>query len=633
MPTPEPVTTRSPKRPVVLEGSASHARAEIALSQPIDPSQVITFAVHLRENPNVNAGLVRLASEPVNRRRFLTDANFDPTKTAGADYYGADPADVKTVTDWVDTVNAGIADPAKRLSISSVEYDIHAVKISATAGQVSSLFKVDLRQWKQDDGTLTMGHTQDATVPAALAGVARGVIGFNTLGHFDPLYRRPDWWDENSTFEPEPRVAVLRPVARATRRVVDSARRMFGAMLPGRPSYPDQLATFYGMPALGAEQVREPRIAILEYGGRTSQQALDGMAQRRGVAKALVPRIERYYVGGIAQNFDSDANVECDLDAQVISVGLGSKGIRHSLVEVNALDTEMGAGDAVAWAARDQGNPLGGAGADIASESWGDPKWNWTPYAVAYRRSANRFALLKGVPVLVASGDNGSRDTTANVTVDYYSGDDLNLGVGGTHSWTDAAGKHELTWGGPQMSGATGGGVDPDVPTPYYQRKVGITPVTADTGKPGAGNPDVAANASPNSGAIILTGDDAKGNGAGLQPIGGTSEAAPHWASFLGVAVALSGNRIGPPHGLLYAAWQQDQKLPAAQRVFRDITQGTNGDYDAAPGWDATTGLGSPADVGRLARTLIGIQPVAPDVQFSLSDAAPKPAHFPGLAA
>jgi kumamolisin len=36
-------------------------------------------------------------------------------------------------------------------------------------------------------------------------------------------------------------------------------------------------------------------------------------------------------------------------------------------------------------------------------------------------------------------------------------------------------------------------------------------------------------------------------------------------------------------------------KKPSA---FSDITQGNNGDFAAAPGWDACTGLGSPNGAG-----------------------------------
>jgi kumamolisin len=35
-------------------------------------------------------------------------------------------------------------------------------------------------------------------------------------------------------------------------------------------------------------------------------------------------------------------------------------------------------------------------------------------------------------------------------------------------------------------------------------------------------------------------------------------------------------------------------RLYAAPATLRDITQGNNGDFDAAKGWDACTGLGSP---------------------------------------
>jgi kumamolisin len=42
-------------------------------------------------------------------------------------------------------------------------------------------------------------------------------------------------------------------------------------------------------------------------------------------------------------------------------------------------------------------------------------------------------------------------------------------------------------------------------------------------------------------------------------------------------------------------------------QVFRDITSGNNGAFSAGPGWDATTGLGSPNGAA-IASALTGSQ-------------------------
>jgi kumamolisin len=44
-------------------------------------------------------------------------------------------------------------------------------------------------------------------------------------------------------------------------------------------------------------------------------------------------------------------------------------------------------------------------------------------------------------------------------------------------------------------------------------------------------------------------------------------------------------------------------KLYKAKAAFRDITQGNNGSFSAAAGWDACTGMGSP-DGAKIAAAL-----------------------------
>ena len=66
--------------------------------------------------------------------------------------------------------------------------------------------------------------------------------------------------------------------------------------------------------------------------------------------------------------------------------------------------------------------------------------------------------------------------------------------------------------------------------------------------------------------------------------IGGTSAVAPLWAALIARVNQLSGK----PAGFLNPQLYQNPK------ALRDITSGNNGDFAAAPGWDACTGLGSP---------------------------------------
>jgi kumamolisin len=75
--------------------------------------------------------------------------------------------------------------------------------------------------------------------------------------------------------------------------------------------------------------------------------------------------------------------------------------------------------------------------------------------------------------------------------------------------------------------------------------------------------------------------------------IGGTSAVAPLWAGLMALINQSAGKRAGFINPTLYAN-------PSA---LTDITQGNNNGYNAGPGWDPVTGLGSP--VGTAVQTTL----------------------------
>jgi len=105
--------------------------------------------------------------------------------------------------------------------------------------------------------------------------------------------------------------------------------------------------------------------------------------------------------------------------------------------------------------------------------------------------------------------------------------------------------------------------------------------------------PDVAADANPSTGALmILDGDSFE--------VGGTALAAPIWAGLTALINASRSAASKPPLGLL-----NGRLYPLAQTDnFRDITMGSNGGFDAAAGYDLVTGLGAPV-MSRLHPTLV----------------------------
>jgi subtilase family serine protease len=98
-------------------------------------------------------------------------------------------------------------------------------------------------------------------------------------------------------------------------------------------------------------------------------------------------------------------------------------------------------------------------------------------------------------------------------------------------------------------------------------------------------------NADPNTAILVYT-SFLGASQAGYYFIGGTSEGSPSWAGVVADLDQLAGRGIGLLDPYAYA-------LGASGRGFHDVTVGNNSDngvtgYNATPGWDLTTGWGSP---------------------------------------
>jgi Domain of unknown function (DUF4114) len=168
------------------------------------------------------------------------------------------------------------------------------------------------------------------------------------------------------------------------------------------------------------------------------------------------------------------------------------------------------------------------------------------------------------------------------------------------------------------------GGVDTTQQTPWYQRAFGLTPTSINpSGGTGRGAPDVAAAAGGNM-LYRVPGPDM----SGLQSDDGTSAAAPLWAALIAQIDTIFDDQglpnLGYMNDLLYIA------AAIAPASFNDITFGNNvssfyndpasaivnlnGEhiglsgfgYYAGPGYDLTTGLGTPNGT-LLARALTAI--------------------------
>jgi kumamolisin len=240
--------------------------------------------------------------------------------------------------------------------------------------------------------------------------------------------------------------------------------------------------------------------------------------------------------------------------------------------------------------------------AQIISSSWGQCERNLFGSQRLNDSRALTAAAGAGVSMFVASGDSGAYDCQASnfsdhrLTVDWPSASAYAISVGGTRLSVGQDGSYvgEAAWDDQLSNGGGGGGFSVGDARPTWQNAPGVL-TSLSTGRRQV--PDVSADADPGTPWAVWV-----RQGAGQ--VGGTSAAAPFWAASMLLiqqyAAAHGVQRLGFVDPILYAlARANTQPSP-----FHDVTRGTNRYYQARPGWDPASGLGSP-DVGLLAQDMV----------------------------
>jgi hypothetical protein len=227
------------------------------------------------------------------------------------------------------------------------------------------------------------------------------------------------------------------------------------------------------------------------------------------------------------------------------------------------------------------------SGVVAVSMSWGGGEFGGEN---AYDGHFTTPAGHAGVTFVASSGDSGAPPSWPAISPNV-------LAVGGTTLPPDQSGNPDLT----QESGwsGSGGGISALVSQPAYQLGV----VTQDPNF--RTNPDVAYDADPNTGFPVYetVNNDPS---APWSQIGGTSDAAPQWAALIAIADQGRAAAGKAPLDGVKDTLPTLYKLPAAD--FHDITTGSSfgfPSYNAGPGYDLVTGLGTPV-VNKLIPDLVG---------------------------
>ena len=417
------------------------------------------------------------------------------------------------------------------LAVGEVNPLRRSVQLSGTIEALAQAFGTEVALYNHPASGVFRGRTGPITVPSHLGPVVSGVFGLDNR------------MAARAQFRP-----AAAPIVQYT---------------------PPQVAQAYQFPA-SVDGTGEC-VAILEFGGGYRVADLTAYFQQIGLPPPAVVAVS---VDG-ATNAPSTANGpdgEVMLDIEVVG-GLAPKA---RIVVYFAPNSEQGFVDAITTAAHDTTNRP-----SVISISWGGPENSWTQQATQQIEQACIAATAMGVTVTAAAGDNGSTDgaTDGQQHADFPASAPHVLACGGTSlQATGSQIARETVWNGGAGGGATGGGISDLWPVPTYQQAITLPP-SANDGQTRRGVPDVAGDADPATGWTVRV------DGQTI-PIGGTSAVAPMWAGLIALLNQALGQPLGFAHPRLYGT--------TAAATFRDITEGSNGAYNAGPGWDACTGLGSP---------------------------------------
>jgi kumamolisin len=465
-----------------------------------------------------------------------TDGQARLTRDELREHYGASPADVDLVLGIL--AGKGITvvdvDPGSRRVLTAGPLSAYSDTFGASVDLIRSSHR------SAPDGLTHRYRTGELTLPGGFAGAVLAVLGIDNrpqaAAHFRPAEKKKSAESVSYT--------------------------------------PIQVGQAYGFPADtdGTGQT----IAIIELGGGFDQSDLTAYF---GGLNLAAPTVTAVPVDGGSNSPTGEADGpdgEVLLDIEVA----GALAPGATQLVYFAPNTDQGFIDAVTAAAHASPTPT------AISISWGGPEDSWTAQGRAALDAACADAAALGVTVTVAAGDNGSADgeTDGQAHCDFPASSPHVLACGGTSMQLGANGRisTETVWNDGSTGGATGGGVSAYFPLPAWQTDAGVPPVAPSGG--GRGVPDVAGNADPETGYQIRVDGQAS-------VVGGTSAVAPLWAALIArLAQANGGRPLGPVQSVFY----DGVKPGTVQPGFNDVSTGSNGSYDAGPGWDACTGLGSP---------------------------------------
>ena len=526
-----------------LKGSEHPHPAGRTKLKPTDSAEELTVTLLLRRKQGDAKSTHEKAGGAVSGK-----GSPRPTRDAFAIQHGADPTELQAVEAFA---------VAQGLTVMEVDAARRSIIVRGTVQAMNKAFDVELNDYQYERGSYR-SHDGVVSLPATVADYIEAVVG---------LTDRKVHAKHFSTAAAARKRATMDP--------------------PGtRPLTPAQVATLYNFPAGdGAGQT----VGLYEMetdGGPAGYAASDIAGTMVALGNLPVPHIVDVAVDGTQNSGKSDGETGLDITVAgaiapkatiaVYFAGAQTQNMLHALqmmIHPNAGEPAPGiVSISYGWGPDDLGEP-----------SFSDSEWN--QFTMLFED-----ASTNKITVLVSSGDSGAEIASKTQAQTSYPASDIWVTACGGTTIGNVSGTSfdEWVWndigaGGP---GASGGGVSARFPVPSFQSDVAL-PKRNGTAQPGRGLPDIAGNASENSGYLQVI------DGQQPQPVGGTSAVAPLYAGLM----ARINTNIGFPAGYLNPILYS-----LAASAFRDVAGapgpannnfgGVKG-YAAGPGWDACTGRGS----------------------------------------
>lgn len=467
-----------------------------------------TFVSPINRDQQISVVLALPLSDPKGAADFVDHVSRrgDPlfhqylTPQEFASRYGASESDYTALKQWA---------TANGLSVSQESVARTALTVRGTATQLESIFKTQINNYRSPDGEEFYSAAVAPTIPAAIADKASAVIGLTDGKKYTPHVQAGKVMGENPSDQPT------------------NGNVNIGGTGPGSNYSAADLRTIYSIPTFGNLD-NKTVIALFEQGGFFKSD-VETYLNRMNLSHPPVTFVSVDKYNGSVDSLEVELEAVTDID-MVIAI---NPDVHEVLVYEDGIDTfPVALLDTLTQVADDKT-------AQVLNISYGQDEGYQGKAAIKAENAALVQLASEGITVLASSGDHGAYgDGYQGPHYPYNVSDPASqpyvTGVGGTTLSTGAGRQYvnEQVWNTSDIGVfASGGGISDVWAFPSFQGEVDPYFITEQGGSLKHRNvPDVCAVGDSNTGPAIYS----KLNGGWLA-VGGTSVAAPIWASYLGI--------------------------------------------------------------------------------------------------